>query len=68
MFEPTFSEARRVGAPRDSCEPREAGRANTLTIFFEISSNFSKNEHKKPHKFNKNLGFTNYSYHFIKDL
>ncbi|PJC31280.1 hypothetical protein CO049_04405 [Candidatus Roizmanbacteria bacterium CG_4_9_14_0_2_um_filter_36_12] len=45
MFEPTFSEARRVGAPRDSCEPREAGRANTLTIFFEISSNFSKNEH-----------------------
>jgi len=34
-----------VGAPRDSCEPREAGRANTLTIFFEISSNFSKNEH-----------------------
>jgi hypothetical protein len=26
-------------------EPRELGRANTLTIFFEMRSNFSKNEH-----------------------
>jgi len=34
-----------VGAPRWSSEPREAGRADTLTIFFEIRSNFSKNEH-----------------------
>jgi len=41
--------------PRNSCEPREAGRVNTLTIFFEmrlpavvltkVGSNFSKNEH-----------------------
>jgi hypothetical protein len=28
-------------------EPRELGRANTLTIFFEMRSNFSKNEHRK---------------------
>jgi len=27
--------------------PAEAGRANTLTIFFEMRSNFSKNEHQK---------------------
>jgi hypothetical protein len=40
-----ITEARRVGAPRWSSEPREAGRADTLTIFFEIRSNFSKNEH-----------------------
>jgi len=35
-----------VGAPRWSSEPRKAGRANTLTIFFEMRSNFSKNEHQ----------------------
>ena len=42
-----ITEARRVGAPRWSCELREAGRANTLTILFEMRSNFSKNEHQK---------------------
>ena len=45
-----------VKAPRWRSEPREAGRANTLTIFLEmrlpavvltkVGSNFSKNEHK----------------------
>jgi len=45
LFEPTFSEARRVGTPRWSSEAAAGGRANTLTIYSEISSNFSKNEH-----------------------
>jgi len=34
-----------VGAPRWSSEAAAGGRANTLTIFFEMRSNFSKNEH-----------------------
>ena len=33
------------GAARQLRAPPEAGRANTLTIFFEMRSNFSKNEH-----------------------
>ena len=40
-----ITEARRVGAPRWSSEPSGARRANTLTILFEMRSNFSKNEH-----------------------
>ncbi|OGM11756.1 hypothetical protein A2V80_02740 [Candidatus Woesebacteria bacterium RBG_16_39_8b] len=43
MFEPTFSEARRVGVPRRPCEPR----SGELTRFFEIRSNFVKNVHQK---------------------
>ena len=41
-----ITEARRVGAPRWSSEPSGARRANTLTIFFEIRSNFVKNVHQ----------------------
>ncbi len=39
-----ITEARRVGAPRWSSEAAAGGPANTLTIFFEMRSNFSKNE------------------------
>ena len=41
-----IAEARRVGAPCWSSEPSGARRANTLTILFEMRSNFSKNERK----------------------
>jgi len=51
-----ITEARRVGtfgklsvkAQRWSSEAATGGRANTLTIFFEMRSNFFKNEHMRP--------------------
>ena|GEM_PF-4189123 len=42
LFEPTFSEARRVGAPRNIASRAERGE---LTRFFEIRSNLFKNVH-----------------------
>ena len=44
MFEPAFSEARRVGAPRNIASRAERGE---LTQFFEMSSNFFENVHQK---------------------
>ena len=44
MFEPTFSEARRVGAPRNIASRAERGE---LARFFEMRSNLFKNVHKK---------------------
>ena len=40
MFEPTFSEARRVGAPRNIASRAERGE---LARFFEMRSNLFKN-------------------------
>ena len=44
-FDPTVSEARRVGAPRSPCEPRGAGRATCLRCFLNTFE-FFKIQHQ----------------------
>jgi len=43
LFEPTFSEARRVGTPRNIASRAEQGE---LTRFFKIRSNLFENVHQ----------------------